>query len=346
MTKLFSFIALVCLFACTASKPTVQTTKGIEPALTSASQWFQAWELVCKDVYKTNTLNPVKLVFFDEKYVYTTSEISGKGGEIVVGPTLFNQPWVWYKKAHNGQLTMPNSSTTDVKVMSFTNTLIEGKDTSTYFVTPLPSYWKLKDIGDHGVGYDSLALIVFLHEFTHSQQIVKANAGMDDIIGGYLMAHPEDERLFSDDMMQDMYEKNEDYVKSYQIECTMFENACAEKDKAKQKSMLKEALSLLDQRQKRLLAQDKRDLAEIDNYWLTLEGTAQYTTYAWLMHPKGGNFDHKRALKVIKTRSWSQEEGFAISLALSKYVAPDAWTQVMFCRNPVSSVALLKEALK
>jgi uncharacterized membrane protein YobD (UPF0266 family) len=340
-----SIFALGFLASCKENAPKQTKQKPIDAGLTSATSWFQAWELVAKETYHVNAATPVKLVLFDEKYVYTTSDVTGAGGEIVEGPTLFDKSFVWLKKAHNGQLLMPDSTKSEVKLMSYTKPLFLNEDTTAFFVTPLPSYWKLKDIGDHGIGYDSLALIVFLHEFTHAQQIIKSHDGMDNIINDYLEKNPKDAPLFSDDMMQDFYEKDANYSKIFQKEVDLFYAACAEKDEIKQKNLARQAILLLEQRQKGILAKDKKDLAEIDNYWLTLEGLGQYSTYAWLTNPKGGNMSHEKALPILKTRFWSQEEGFPICYLLAKYGGTETWWKSFFCRNPVSSISLLKVAL-
>jgi hypothetical protein len=314
-----SIFALVFLASCKENAPKQTKQKTIDAGLTPAATWFQAWELVAHETYHVNAATPVELVLFDEKYVYTTSKVTGEGGEIVEGPKLFDNPFVWLKKAHNGQLVMPDSTKSEVKIMSYTKPLLTKLDTTAFFVTPLPSYWKIKDIGDHGIGYDSLSLIVFLHEFTHAQQIIKSHDGMDNIINGY--------------------------AKSFKIETDLFYAACAETDKTKQKALALNAISVLEKRQKGILEKDKKDLAEIDNYWLTLEGLGQYSTYAWLIHPKGGNMNPEKALPVLKSKWWSQEEGFPICYLLAKYGGTETWWNSFFCRNPVSSIALLKAAL-
>jgi hypothetical protein len=345
MNKLLAIIALFSVTSCKENASKNTQVKTIDTGLTSAATWFKAWELVAHETYHVNKATPVELVLFDEKYVYTTSKVSGEGGEIVEGPGLLDQKYVWFKKAHNGQLVMPDSSKSAVQIMSYTRPLFTKEDTTAFFVTPLPSYWKIKDIGDHGIGYDSLSLIVFLHEFTHAQQIIKSHDGMDNIINGYLSKHPKDGEVFNDDMMQNLYEKDVVYSKAFKTEIDLFYAACAEIDETKQKAMALYAIAVLEKRQKGILEKDKKDLAEIDNYWLTLEGLGQYSTYAWLMNPKGGNLNHKKALDVLKTKWWSQEEGFPICYLLAKYDGTEKWWTSFFCRNPVSSISLLKAAL-
>jgi hypothetical protein len=341
MKKITTAILMLLTFSGIAQTAKIEDS-GFNKAVAT---WFNAWELVAKETYYVNKITPVKLVLFDEKYVYTTSGVTGAGGEIIDGPKLLGQSFVWLKKAHNGELIMPDSTKSEVQIMSYTKPLFLKEDTIAFFVMPLPAYWKIKDIGDHGIGYDKLSLIVFLHEFTHAQQIIKGHDGMDAIIGNYLSKHPKDETIFGDDLMQHLYEKDSLYAQAFKKETELFYAACEQKNKIEQRTLALQAIKLLEQRQKKLLETDKRDLAAIDNYWLTLEGLGQYSTYAWLTNPRGGNYSHKKALGIIKTKWWSQEEGFPICFLLAKYGGTKTWWKYMFCRNPTSTITLLKAAL-
>jgi hypothetical protein len=341
MEKLLTAILILFSFAVNAQTSQTENINFNK----DVAAWFNAWELVAKETYYINKMTPVKLVLFDEKYVYTTSELTGAGGEVINGPKLLNQSFVWLKKAHNGELVMPDSTKSKVQIMSYTKPLFLKEDTIAFFVMPLPSYWKLKDIGDHGIGYDMLSLIVFLHEFTHAQQIIKGHDGMDAIIGNYLSKYPKDESIFGDDMMQLLYEKDSLYAQRFKKEMDLFYAACEQKNKIKQRTLAKQAIQLLEKRQKNILENNKRDLGAIDNYWLTMEGLGQYSTYAWLINPQGGNYTHKKALAVLKTKWWSQEEGFPICYLLAQYGGTKTWWKTMFCRNPTSTITLLKAAL-
>ena len=45
-------------------------------ALITIKKWFTAWEFVSKNNYKIEKLQPVEFVFFDDTFVYSTSQIS------------------------------------------------------------------------------------------------------------------------------------------------------------------------------------------------------------------------------------------------------------------------------
>ena len=48
----------------------------------------------------------------------------------------------------------------------------------------------------------------------------------------------------------------------------------------------------------------------MDNFFLTLESIKQYAAFAQLINPTGGNLLVKKVLPGIKTKWWSQEQGF------------------------------------
>src|SRR5687767_12863107 len=134
------------------------------------SKWFSAWELISKEVYHLDSLAPVEFVFFDEQFVYSTSNITVPGGEPVKGPELLNHQFVWKKALHNDTITLPDNSRVPVGLMSFASEL-KGEKNKSFFVMPLPQFWNEAGVTSKELGNDNLVTGVFLHEFSHSQQM-------------------------------------------------------------------------------------------------------------------------------------------------------------------------------
>jgi hypothetical protein len=308
-----------------------------------SSNWFKAWELVSKKYYNLNEIKPTEFLLFDDKFLYTTSEISGKGGEVIKGPNIFKEKFIWRKIEHNGKLTLPDNQEKKVEVMAFTYALREQK-AKAFFVMPLTDFWLLNKVDDHGIGLKKLTTGVFIHEFGHSQQFENGYNGMEEgAFDKYFSIH--ENEVFMDDIMQEIYEKDSTYVKEYQNELNFFIKAYKADNKNEMKKLTKQALNLLEKRQERIRLEDKRDLAEIDNYWLTLEGVAQYSSFLWLTDKKGGKLNTDEALKAIETASWSQEEGFAIVYLFSKFSPAKKWSQKMFRSKTVNIIELLKKEI-
>jgi hypothetical protein len=292
----------------------------------NVKKWFAAWELVSKKIYQ----------------LYTTSAISGKDGESIKGPALFGKELTWIKKKHDGKFIQPNGEVKNIDMMCYAIPLYNNNVSNAFFVMPIINYWVAHDIGDHGIGYEKLTTCVFVHEFCHTQQFEKGMNGMEaGAFDTYFTAH--ENEVYMDDIMQDIYGKDSAYTNMFNEELQLFTKAHEANNKTENKILAKKAISALEQRQKNILMKDKRDLAEIDNYWLTIEGVAQYSAYAWLKHPEGGQLSDEAAFKALKTKSWSQEEGIALVYLYSKLVEPKKWARKMFRSKTVTMVSLLKK---
>jgi len=311
-----------------------------EQSLNEVQRWFKAWDLVYNDVYALKEIKPVEFVLFDETYVYTTSKITGKDGVNIIGPDLTGMPLSWIKKVHNGKITLPDNSEIEVRITSFASQLENGRP---YFVMPLTSYWLKNKVDDHGIGIETLVTCVFLHEFGHTQQLQSLN-DIGVVMDEYSKLHPEDN--LNDDILQYYYKNDSIYLKDYKIEADLFRQAALEKDKSECVKLSKTALQMLKARQQKCFKKDGRDIAKMDNFFLTLEGIGQYTAFAWLVNPKGGNLSIEKALLGIKTKWWSQEQGFDTIFLLSRFMKPKKISKFMFGKVLTTSIALLEKEVR
>ncbi|CAM3820936.1 hypothetical protein FLGE108171_15790 [Flavobacterium gelidilacus] len=311
-----------------------------EQSLNEVQRWFKAWDLVYNDVYALKEIKPVEFVLFDDTYVYTTSKITGKDGVNIIGPDLTGMPLSWIKKMHNGKITLPDNSEIEVRITSFASQLENG---SPYFVMPLTSFWLKNKVDDHGIGIETLVTCVFLHEFGHTQQLQSLN-DIGVVMDEYSKLHPEDN--LNDDILQYYYKNDSIYLKDYKIEADLFRQAALEKDKSECVKLSKTALQMLKARQQKCFEKDGRDIAKMDNFFLTLEGIGQYTAFAWLVNPKGGNLSIEKALLGIKTKWWSQEQGFDTIFLLSRFMKPKKISKFMFGKVLTTSIDLLEKEVR
>ena len=135
-------------------------------------------------------------------------------------------------------------------------------------------------------------------------------------------------------------------MKNYKIERDLFQQAALTKDRNKRIELAKKALQLLKRRQINCFEKDGRDIAKMDDVFLTLEGIGEYTAFIWLTHPKGANFSVEKALKARKTKSWSQEQGFDIILLLSRFMQPKQFSRYIFGQTLTTAVDLLEKQIK
>ena len=302
----------------------------------AANKWFTAWKLVSKEIYKIDEVKPVEFVFFDDKYVYSTSAITIKNGSYVKGPNLMNLKLQWKKALHKGSLTLPDKSVVPLNLMSFAAQPPTGTNAS-FFVMPLPDFWKKSGVSSKELGLANLVTGVFVHEFSHSQQM--------ENFGEKMTVYEQQNNfgvVFSDDIVQNIYGKDTTYTAYYKKETELFYGSI--KNNTPDKQSVNEGLAIMKQRQQIYFKGKYQNLQEIDNFFLTMEGLGQYTMFLWLIHPKGGNIKREVAIEGVRRGKnwWSQDEGFALFLIVDKLTKPENWVNGMFGDKPESIITLME----
>lgn len=303
----------------------------------ATNKWFSAWKLVSKDLYKIDKIRPVEFVFFDEKHVYSTSNLTIKNGNSVKGPNLINLNLKWKKALHHDILTLPDKSIVPLNLMSFA-AQIPGDSNNSFFVMPLPRFWEKSGVTSKELGLENLITGIFIHEFSHSQQMQNFGKRITDYEQHNNFGVP-----FSDDIVQTIFEKDSVYLKLYNKEVELFFSVL-QNDRI-DKKILNESLTIMRQRQEEYFKGEYKNLAQIDNFFLTMEGLGQYSMYLWLINPKGGNIKKEIAVAGVRRRKnrWSQDEGFALFLILDKLTVPGKWAKDMFGYKTESVTDLIKE---
>ena len=338
------FIAF--LFVLPACGPAKQTSSNgnktfTAPDLQGAEKWFAAWEFVSKEIYNIHTAKSVDFVFFDTAYIYSTSDISIPDGELINGPDFFNQKLAWKKKLHHGEIVLPNGQAVPVGLMSFASPGANNQ-ANVFFIMPLPGFWKKAGVESKELGLENLVTGVFLHEFSHSQQMQNFGKKISEYES--MAKYKVD---FSDDIVQDYFEKDSLYNVKFRNEVAVFYDAAAVNDKSNQTELIVKGIKMLKLRQDEYFRDSLMLFKEIDDFFLTMEGLGQYTMYAWLVHPRGGNIAAETALKGVRRggRSWSQEEGLSLFLLLSKLYEAKQWSAQMFGDETISVIELIGRKL-
>lgn len=303
-------------------------------------KWFSAWELVSKELYKIDIVKPVDFIFFDDKYIYSTSNITIKNGSKVNGCHLMNLKLKWKKTLHNNFITLPDESVIPIGLMSFAAEIPE-KNNRSFFVMPLTSFWEKSGVTSKELGTDNLVSGIFIHEFSHSQQIQNF---------GKKIAGLEKENNFgtefNDDIVQNIFEKDSVYLKHYKREIDLFYGAI--KNNSLDKKYVYQGLALMKQRQSNYFKGEYKSLNQVDNFFLTMEGLGQYSMYLWLINPKGGNIDKEIAIQGVRRggKWWSQDEGFALFLVLDKLSETRDWAKNMFGEKSENIIELIEDLVK
>lgn len=278
-----------------------------------------AWQLVSTERIKLEPHRTPTIVVFDAKCRFERSS----GAE------------QWKAEAHDGTIQIPDGNRVPAQVTSFA-----GKDEKTqtpFFVMALPSIWAAANIPISG-DLNGLTA-VFLHEFSHTRQI-------DPLKPVFTAAEavrkmPED---FSDDSLQKHFQSDPAYVAVMEKEMRLLFQAAAEPDDSAARKLARDALALIEARQKRWFVGEDAFWKNYDDLFLTMEGFGQWVAYAWLADPAGGAMDRKAARdKMARSGWWSQNEGLAMFLVIDRFV-PD-WPRRAFAEQPVLGIDLLRLAV-
>jgi hypothetical protein len=300
-------------------------------------EWFSAWELMSKEVLELPKTTPPEMFFFDEKYIYTTSEISAPFGKSFNGPKLLGEKLPWKRQLHNDTLTIPNGQRIPIQLMTFAAPS-EKKNVEAFFVMAAPIFWKNTGIESNEVSLDKLLTGVFLHEFSHTRQMKGIGSQITEIENNHTFKYE-----ISDDIIQDYFINDSLYIKEYNKEIDLLYAASNAKTKEELHNLTKQGIGLFKERQKKYLIPENKVLVEMDNVFLTMEGLGQYMIVSWLTHPKGGNYPLNIAVKATRRggKWWSQDEGLALFLVLNKMKKPN-W-KIMFSNDPIDIVTLIEE---
>lgn len=306
----------------------------------NTKKWFSAWELVAKEIYKIDIVKPVDFIFFDDKYVYSTSNITIKNGSKVNGCNLINLKLKWKKTLHNNLIMLPDKSVVPINLMSFASEIPDNNNKS-FFVMPLTSFWEKSAVNSKELGTENLVTGVFIHEFSHSQQMQNFGKKITELEKANNFGIE-----FNDDIVQNIFEKDTIYLKNYNKEIDFFYGSI--KNDLLDKKYVNEGLALMKQRQENYFKGEYKNLNQIDNFFLTMEGLGQYSMYLWLINPKGGNINKEIAIQGVRRggKWWSQDEGFALFLILEKLSEPKNWAKNMFGKKTVNIIELIENFIK
>jgi len=341
MRKIIGIILVsIFMFSCKDESKLPKELNNEHVELDWLENWFSAWELMSKEVLGLPKTTPPEMFFYDEKYVYTTSQISAPLGKSFNGPKLFDKKLPWKRQVHNDTLTIPNGQRIPLQLMTFAAPS-EQKNVEAFFVMAAPIFWKNTGIESNEVSLEKLLTGVFLHEFSHTRQM----NGIGSKITEFEKKHTFKYEI-SDDIIQDYFINDKVYIHKYNKEVNLFYAAYNANTKEELHSLTKQGIDLLKERQKKYLIPENKILVEMDNIFLSMEGLGQYMIVSWLAHPKGGNYPINIAIEATrrKRKWWSQEEGLALFLAFSKMKKPN-W-EIMFSSNPIDIVTLIEKENK
>jgi len=267
------------------------------------------------------------LVLFDSLCSHTLVPATRSAGDVTfIGA---GQPFALRSIAHSDTIRLPNGELQPATLLSFASRMRNG---DMFFVMSLPSIWRASGRSD------TLATAVFMHEFTHTQSPALGSR-IDALIRRGL---PES---IDDDVIQKRFDSLPAFRLAYERERDLLYEAVRAPTRDLAVRAARRALAAIDARRARFLRGPNTLYAEAEDVFLSMEGTGQLAAYLWLTDPQGGAMSADAASPFIRRggRRWSQDEGLALLLILSR-LAPEA-PREMFGPSARTVLPLLRSAL-
>ncbi|MEO5816303.1 MAG: hypothetical protein ABIT20_13590 [Gemmatimonadaceae bacterium] len=304
----------------------LQTTECTLPSADSAwiASALDGWKRQSARVLGKEVRKYPTLVLFDERCTHTLTPTS-RSARFVAGTKRFAVASI----AHGDSIALPDGSRIPAALTSFAS---PQKDGTMSFVMALPSIWLTSSKGPRS---DLLTTAVFMHEFTHTQNIALGQF-VDTLVSRGL---PEDS---DDDVIQTKFGDRPGFTDAYSAERDVLYQAVAATSVGQARVLGAKALAMMDRRRAQNFRGADMIYAQTEDLFLSMEGAGQWFAYLWLVDPKGGAMTSAEALTFIRRggRRWSQDEGLALLLLASR-LSPSA-PRALFASTPHTILPLLK----
>jgi hypothetical protein len=269
------------------------------------------------------------ITLFDERCAYTLTP--DRRGDFRVGQRRYRARGT----AHDGQSRLPDGNTAPATRLAFASPMSNGQ---MFFIMALPELWRANRAEPRDPAL--LSMVVFMHEFAHTQQARGVNEQIDGLLARGM---PEDA---DDDVIQDRFGERPGYTAAYAAERDLFYQAAEAQDAVSGREALAAAADRLTQRRARYFRGEEALYAEADDIFLTLEGAGNWAAWTWLTHPEGGRMSSADATAFVRggRQRWSQDEGLGIMLALERFT-PD-WPRLAFGPEGATADRLIERAVR
>ena len=196
-----------------ASAPeAAEPTRAAVPAAAAAQcrfvgeprQWtaqaLDAWARLDRERLRIAAPITPSITLFDQACVYRLTP--NRRGDFSAGGRRFHTS----AEPHTGQIAIPDGSTVPAQRLAFAAPTSEGM----FFIMALPSLWRANTAEQRDP--HRLAMVVFMHEFTHTQQADGLGARVDRLLS---LGLPEDA---DDDIVQDRFAERPGYRQAWEAE--------------------------------------------------------------------------------------------------------------------------------
>lgn len=236
---------------------------------------------------------------------------------------------------HGGQMQLPNGQRLAPGPVGFAS-LAKG-DSTPFLVMALRVVWE-SDSTLVDEDWDEFLTRSFVHEMTHTRQLpglvlrlraAGGLAGMNDL---------------DDDIIQERFDTNRVFRATMEREIRLLYDAALARTAAERQNRAREVLRAIKARRETFFGGEAAPLAHVEQLLLDLEGTAEFTEFAYLRQtmPRVPLVTVVERLRGNR-EFWSQDEGLGLYLLLDTLRRD--WYREALGPEPRSAIELIEEAL-
>lgn len=322
-------IALLSALTLSAAPPAPPPCEFAGETRAWTAQALESWDRLDRERLRlSHPVTPI-ITLFDQECAYTLTPDGG--GDFQVGARRYRTAG----QSHDGSIGLPDGGSVPARRLAFASPVSNG---GMFFIMALPALWRADTAEARDP--DLLAMVVFMHEFAHSQQA----DGLGERIDGLLASGLSEDA--NDDVVQDLFGARPGYEAEYGAERDLFYQAAEAAEPDAARALLARAAERMAARRARWFTGDEALYAEADDVFLTLEGTGNWAAWTWLTDPRGGGLTPADATAFVRggRGRWSQDEGLGVMLALDR-LTPD-WPALAFGPDGVTADRLMARALE
>jgi hypothetical protein len=260
------------------------------------------------------------------------------GAEVLPGWTFAGNPIAVIAVPHDGRARLPNGMRVAAEEVVAKATL-RRQGTGTFLVISTLEVLRRIHVGSESLDVHRLFLGAFSHEVVHTRQLLAARNESKRIAKRYRVSVESDSFVVQRTMM-----KRKGYTLAYEAERDLLFRAVEELEDSRAKELAAQALILAERRRNQWMRGRRAWLREMESLVLSMEGVAEWCRYRLLADDSTEPRSEAELLALVRSRSWSHEEGLALFLLIDRF--QPGWQEVILDGAPRCPFLLLEEALQ
>lgn len=268
-------------------------------------------------------------IVYTESCVWQLQPREGRSAVPDQGALTFNSQPVKQRSARYRQtFKAPNGARQSAQAAAYTSLSARGHE---FFMMALPSVWKKDPRSMPGEDIERFASGVFAHEITHTIHIAAISRAIEKV--AKTTAVPES---LNDDLLQTLFADNSEYVAAYDREARLLAEAVKTTDDKAARKLVRQALALADSRRATFFTGEHAYFAEVEPFFLNMEGVASWVAYWTGPDPKADPI-------AAAGKFWSQQEGLLLFLLIDRF--DPAWKSRVFAAEVPNPFEMLRAVL-